>query len=148
MDELALRDYRPGDDAALYALDLVCFEPVFRFTRRAMRAFAQAPGAVTLLIESGAVLAGFVIAHVDNDIGYIVTLDVAPAFRRHGIARRLMAEAESRILTSGATRIVLHVFEHNLAAIQFYENLGYVRTGVAANFYAHGIDALIYIKQL
>jgi hypothetical protein len=49
VDAVELREYRPGDWEAMYALDLVCFEPAFRFSKRAMRGFAEAPGAVTVL---------------------------------------------------------------------------------------------------
>src|SRR5579871_1173327 len=97
----------------MYALDLECFAPPFRFTRRAMRRFAEQPGAITLLSETDTQppqLAGFVIAHLEGRAAYIATLDVAPAFRRRGLARTLMQETESRALAAGAQEIALHVF--------------------------------------
>lgn len=33
MDHATLRSYRLGDWQAMHALDLLCFEPVFRFSR-------------------------------------------------------------------------------------------------------------------
>ena len=36
----------------MHALDLLCFAPVFQFSRGAMRAFAETPGAVTVLAEA------------------------------------------------------------------------------------------------
>ncbi len=47
-----LRSYRPGDWQAMHALDLLCFAPVFQFSRGAMRSFAETPGAVTVLAET------------------------------------------------------------------------------------------------
>ena len=149
---ITLRDYRPGDDAAMYALDLECFAPPFRFTRRAMRRFAEQPGAITLLAESNLrhppELAGFVIAHMEGRTAYIVTLDVAPAFRRRGLARTLMQETESRARATGAHEIALHVFTGNTGAILFYESLAYGRLRMAENFYARGVHALVYTKLL
>jgi ribosomal-protein-alanine N-acetyltransferase len=146
--EVTLRDYRPGDVEAMYALDVVCFEPVYRFTKRAMRRFAEATGAVTVIADAASELAGFTIAQMEGRVGYVVTLDVAPAWRRRGLARRLMDEAENRIAASGGLAMELHVFTGNLSAIRFYETIGYTRIGLAENFYARGMDALVYSKKL
>ncbi len=157
-----LRSYRLGDWQAMYALDLVCFEPVFQFSRGAMRAFAEAPGAITVLAEAQrelaesqselanpeSELAGFCLAQLKDRTGYVVTLDVAPAFRRRGLARSLMAEIESKLHAAGAVRMELHVFTGNAGAIRFYEGIGYARVGVAKNFYAQNLHALLYRKQL
>ena len=149
----ALRSYRPGDWQAMYALDLICFAPVFRFSRGAMRGFAEAPGAVTLLAEAenrGAQgeLAGFCLTQLDESTGYVVTLDVAPASRRRGLARRLMAEVETKLRAAGAVRMKLHVFSGNAEAIRFYESIGYTQAGAAKDFYAQSLHALLYRKQL
>jgi ribosomal-protein-alanine N-acetyltransferase len=144
---LTLREYRPGDLQALYALDVVCFEPPFRFSRHAMRSFAEAAGAVTVLAEAQGELAGFCIAQLEKQIAYVVTLDVAPGWQRRGLARRLMAELESKAHAAGATAMTLHVFTGNAGAIQFYESIGYGRLGRAEAFYGRGLDALIYRKR-
>jgi ribosomal-protein-alanine N-acetyltransferase len=148
MDHVTLRCYHPGDWQAMHALDLLCFKPAFRFSRGAMRSFAEAPGAVTVLAEALSKLAGFCIAQLQDSTGYVVTLDVARAWRRQGLARRLMAEVESRLHSAGAAEMHLHVFSGNTAAIRFYESIGYTQTGVAENFYAQNLHALIYRKKL
>jgi ribosomal-protein-alanine N-acetyltransferase len=147
MDHATLRSYRLGDWKAMHALDLICFEPVFRFSRGAMRGFAEAPGAVTVLAEAEGKLAGFCIAQLEQRTGYVVTLDVAPTWRRRGLARRLMAEVESRLHSAGAVQMQLHVFPGNAGAIQFYESIGYTRVGVVEDFYARGLHALVYRKK-
>lgn len=165
----ALRSYRPGDWQAMYALDIVCFEPVFRFSRGAMRGFAEAPGAVTVLAEaqrelaetqrelanaerepdnSESELAGFCLTQLDERTGYVVTLDVAPEWRRRGLARRLMAEDESRLQSAGAEEMELHVFTGNAEAIRFYQSIGYTQAGTAKDFYAQSLHALLYRKRL
>ena len=148
VDHATLRSYRLGDWQAMHALDLLCFEPVFRFSRGAMRGFAEAPGAVTVLAEAQGKLAGFCIAQLEDRTGYIVTLDVASAWRRRGLARRLMAELESRLHSADATQMELHVFAGNVGAIRFYESIGYAPAGVADNFYAQNLHALVYRKSL
>jgi ribosomal-protein-alanine N-acetyltransferase len=143
-----LREYRPGDWKAMWALDVLCFEPVFRFSRRAMREFAEAADALTVLAEVDGELAGFCIVHLSESVGYVVTLDVAEAWRRRGLAQRLMAEVERKASNAGAAGMELHAFTGNAGAIRFYERIGYERVGTAENFYGPGLDALIYRKPL
>lgn len=147
---ITLRSYRPGDAAAMYALDLECFAAPFRFTHRTMRRFAEQPRTIALLAETDIQppqLAGFIIAHMEGHTAYIVTLDVAPAFRRRGLARTLMHETESRALAAGAHEIALHVYTGNTNAINFYESLGYRRLRMAEDFYSRGVHALVYRKH-
>ena len=146
--DIILRGYRPSDVEAMYELDLTCFEPPFRFSSRAMKQFAEAPGAVSVLAQSQDGLAGFCIVQREGPVGYVVTLDVAPDWRRRGLAMLLMTETEEKLLAHGASGMALHVFAGNTPAIRFYEKGGYLRAGVAKAFYARGLDALIYRKPL
>jgi ribosomal-protein-alanine N-acetyltransferase len=146
-NEIVLRGYRAGDWRAMYGLDLACFEPPFRFGQREMRRLAEASNALTVLAERHDILVGFCIVHLEDHWGYIVTLDVAPECRRHGLATRLMADIEARTRAAGATGIGLHVFNENSGAIQFYEQIGYDRIGMHEDFYGRGLDALVYRKK-
>jgi [ribosomal protein S18]-alanine N-acetyltransferase len=146
--EVTLKEYRIGDLEAMFALDVVCFEPVFRFSRRAMRRFAEARGALTVLAEAEGELAGFAIVQMEDRVGYVVTLDVAPAWRRRGLARRLMVDVETRVVAAGGVGMELHVFVGNMGAVRFYEGMGYGRMGMVEGFYGRGLDALIYGKRL
>ena len=151
--EVTLREYRVGDVEAMYALDVVCFEPPFRFTKWAMRRFAEAKGAVTVVAEAEGDLVGFAIVQMEGggkagSRGYVVTLDVAPAWRRQGLARRLMEAAEAKAAAAGAARMALHVFVGNVGAVRFYEGMGYRRAATAEGFYGQGLDAAVYLKPL
>lgn len=146
--DVTLRDYRPGDAEAMHALDVLCFEPAFQFSRRAMRSFAEAKSSMTVLAEAGEDLVGFSIIQMEEQLGYVVTLDVAAAWRRQGLARRLMEEMESRVRATGGVGMVLHVFKGNAGAMRFYESMGYGRAGMAEGFYGRGLDALVYQKRM
>ncbi len=56
---------------------------------------------------------------------YVERLVVSPAFRRQGMARRLLSAAEDLARDSGKTTIGLHVSANNLPALRLYENEGY-----------------------
>lgn len=147
-----LRGYVPGDLDALFALDEICFAPEFRFSREALRRFAETRRARVIVAEAGGTVAGFCITHNERTAtgcaGYVVTLDVAPEWRRRGLARRMMLNAEAQVRGEGCRAMLLHVFTGNVEAIRFYEKLGFARSHTAEAFYAPGLDAFVYRKQV
>jgi len=139
----------------MVALDDLCFEPPFRFSRASMKSFAEAKNACVVVAESGddlAELAGFCILHVERSrrkmIGYIVTLDVSAGYRRQGLATELMEAAERLALADGCKSLALHVYTENAAAIAFYQRLGFAYSHTVGSFYAEGLDALVFLKPL
>jgi ribosomal-protein-alanine N-acetyltransferase len=148
MDHIILREYRQGDLDAMYALDVECFEPAFRFSRSAMRGFAEGRGAISVLALSAGELVGFCVAQMEDQVGYVVTLDVAAPWRRKGLARTLMSALEEKVSAAGGRAMALHVSTGNQAAIRLYEGIGYGRVGTAEGFYSPGRDALVYGKRL
>lgn len=146
-ETVVLREYRAGDWERMHALDVECFEPEFRFSRRVMRGFAEDPGAMTVLAEARGDLVGFCVVQMEGQVGYVVTLDVAAAWRRRGLARRMMEEVEAKARAAGGAGMALHVFAGNAGAMRFYEGIGYGRAGRVEGFYGRGLDALVYRKR-
>ncbi len=154
---IRLRDYRTSDLDAMHALDVVCFENPFRFSRGAMRRFAEAKKARVVIAEDEGALVGFVILHIEEveegRVGYIVTLDVSPQYRRKGVAGQLMREAERQAQREGCAALMLHVFTGNEPAIRFYESNGFVRSHreedfYGPSFYGPSMDAWVFHKRL
>lgn len=56
---------------------------------------------------------------------YIEMLGVDPAWRGHGVAHHLIAQAEAAAHGQSATQLALLVASDNAAAIQLYEKLGF-----------------------
>lgn len=146
--EVLFREYHPEDLEALYRLDLECFDPAFRFSRKAMRGFAEAEQAVTVVAECSGELVGFAIAEVADGAAYIATVDVGRRWRRQGLGRRLMEKIEVKTRAEGACSLILHVFTANHGAVQMYSALGYRRLGLAQGFYGRNLDAWVFEKQL
>jgi ribosomal-protein-alanine N-acetyltransferase len=136
----------------MHALDVVCFEKPFRFSRAAMSRFAEAANARVTIAEDEGELVGFVILHIEaaeaGRVGYIVTLDVSPGRRRRGIAGRLIQEAERQAQREGCLALLLHVFTGNEPAIHFYASHGFVRSHREEKFYGPKIDAWVFHKLL
>jgi ribosomal-protein-alanine N-acetyltransferase len=149
---IRFRSYRADDLHGMHALDVVCFEKPFRFSRAAMRRFSEAANARVILAEGQDELVGFVILHIEEAeserIGYIVTLDVSPHHRRRGIAGDLMQQAEQQALQQGCSALFLHVSTDNEPALRFYANHGLVRSHREENFYGPKMDAWVFHKLL
>jgi ribosomal-protein-alanine N-acetyltransferase len=151
---MRLREYRSGDLAAIFALDVVCFAQPFRFSERAMRQFAEARNALTVVAEDEATdeIAGFCIAHIERArkglVAYVVTLDVAPAYRRHGLAREMIRSIEEQVLEAECDAIELHVSTENDGAMAFYESEDYERSHMVKSFYGLGRNAYVYRKPI
>jgi ribosomal-protein-alanine N-acetyltransferase len=112
------RPYNPADLDRITDLDRLCFEAPFRFSRASMRRFAEASNAETVIAETATGgLAGFIITHREPietpepaEAGYLLTIDVAPAFRRHGVAGRLLTRAENWVRSFHGAALLLHVY--------------------------------------
>ncbi len=81
---------------------------------------------------------------------YVERLVVSPAFRRQGMAQRLLAAAEDLARDSGKETIGLHVSANNLPALRLYENEGYEEVSRQRSYltgYFLGIREWLYLKK-
>jgi ribosomal-protein-alanine N-acetyltransferase len=114
-----------------------------------MERFLLLPGARSVLAEADAELRGFALGYPDaSDVARVVTLDVHPDFRRHGLGRRLLRELLSRLAAGGSTRTLLEVDVRNSGAIEFYRREGFRQVGRLASYYGRGLDAFEMSKAL
>ncbi|MGA9667908.1 MAG: N-acetyltransferase [Terracidiphilus sp.] len=146
------RLYKPEDFAALYAIEQVCFQPPFRFSRAYIRQLVSSADAATWIAEEEGRMAGFAIVEwepdVDGTIAYIQTLEVAPEQRGGGVGAKLLGRIEGSAREAGADRIWLHADAENFGAIRLYERHGYRLNGREEDYYARGRAALVYLKSL
>lgn len=104
------------------------------------------PGFVCHKAESPGELFGFVVGQRRGKwgAGWIVTVCVHPAYRRRGVARRLIARCEAGLARQ---RVCLCVRESNQPAIALYRHLGYAVTGTWGGYYQDGENALVMEKS-
>ena len=144
-----LRNALPEDLPRLWALDRVCFEPGIAYSRREIRRFLALPGARSVLAERDGDLLGFALGYPDApDVARVITLDVRPDFRRHGLGRRLLRELLALLAGAGSTRALLEVDVRNSGAIEFYRGEGFRETRRIPSYYARGLDAFEMAKAL
>ena len=103
-----------------------------------------------LVVESDAQIIAYAGAFLPNagGEGDIMTIAVAPEFRRKGIAKELIARLESWAKARGAIAMMLEVDVSNIEAIKLYQNLGYESLNIRKNYYGYGRDAQIMRRGL
>lgn len=93
-------------------------------------------------------LVGVVYCSYTQFDGDIEGICVHPDYRRQGIAKTLMEEAEKQFILNGAEKIFLEVRKSNAGAINLYLGAGYSKISVRKNYYADGEDAVVMAKEL
>ena len=111
----------------------------------------QNPLAVFLVAEDvdAESAVGYLGMHHILDEGFIANLAVHPAYRRQGIARSLLREAQEYAEAHDLARLTLEVRASNVPAIALYEGMGFTRDGIRPGFYdSPKEDAAIYSYYL
>lgn len=149
-----LRPFRISDLEDAYRLDQLCFPPGIAYSRSELGAFVRMRGAKTWvaeLVEYGETsLAGFVIVCQDEGggQGHVITVDVAPAWRRRSVGTLLMDAAEDWLREQGGETVFLETAEHNTSAQAFYLKRGYSKLRRIEDYYADGSPAWLMAKNL
>jgi RimJ/RimL family protein N-acetyltransferase len=123
--------------------------------RRYLRSIRRHPHAAVFVAEvAGTIIGRLSIArdaHPASDHVADVGLMVDCGHRRLGAGTALMVEAERWARQVGVSKLELHVFPYNEAAIALYEGLGYEREGFRRHHYRRGgelVDAILMAKEL
>jgi ribosomal-protein-alanine acetyltransferase len=125
-----------------------CFDQE-AFTKRQIAYLLTDYNTITLVAKAGSDIAGFIIAQIEieNNIlfGHIITINVAPPYRRKKIASKMLKEIEDILKQKGMSECHLEVREDNTAALKLYLSNGYQKIGRLEKYYgkAHGL----YLKK-
>lgn len=148
-----LREFRPSDLDSLYELDQICFAAGIAYSRAQIAGYVRRPRTKTLIAESpsrpGGKIAGFIIAHCGlRRQGHIITLDVAPEWRRQSVGTLLVDAIESWLRGLNAELVSLETAEENRVAQLFYQRHGYHKLRRLENYYGPGAAAWLMAKPL
>lgn len=88
-------------------------------------------------------LAGFLCSWLIAGELQIQNIATAPAFRRQGVAARLLTVVLERSVAAGLDAAWLEVRVSNVAAISLYERFGFRTVARRTAYYADGEDALV-----
>ena len=125
--EVAIRSFREADRPQLERLWCAVFpeDPPRNAPERMIDGAIGVRPESLLVAELDGAVVGVVIAGWDGVRGWIYHLAVAAAYRRRGIATRLVRAAETTLRALGCSKINLQVRASNQAVVAFYRSLGY-----------------------
>ncbi|UCH88706.1 MAG: GNAT family N-acetyltransferase [Thermoplasmata archaeon] len=140
---MAIRKGRVEDIPAFEYIDKLCFPQTIRYSRFDFIYYFFKNNVFTLVCEEGRRIQAFMIADVKStEEGHIISIDVHPNYRRKGLGRNLMDEAEKIFMKLGIQRVTLEVHESNVLAQLFYSDMGYRLEKKLYNYYhsGHGLQ--------
>ncbi|MCS6877352.1 MAG: GNAT family N-acetyltransferase [Geminicoccaceae bacterium] len=139
---LAIRPVGPFDLGRLARLHRRCFaEPWSRADLAHLLAMPGAFGLIARLFEGGLSGldamrgVGFAIARVVRDESELLSLGVAPPWRRRRIGSALLRAAMERARAAGARVMYLEVAVDNFSAQELYRAHGFERVGLRPDYY-------------
>lgn len=133
MHELRIRPYQSSDFAAVIRLWEECGLVVsYNNPQRDIERKLRVNPEWLLVGLVNDKLVASCMAGYEGHRGWINYLAVLPEYRRRGIARAMMREAERKLQAAGCPKIMLQIRETNLEVMQFYEKLGYAKDPVVS----------------
>jgi ribosomal protein S18 acetylase RimI-like enzyme len=121
-----IRLFQPSDDAAVVQLWKDCNLIVpWNDPLRDIRRKLQVQPELFLVGFVAGELAATVMAGYEGHRGWLNYLAVAPEFRRQGLGRKMVAEAEARLRQMGCPKINIQIRTGNTTVIEFYRRIGF-----------------------
>jgi ribosomal protein S18 acetylase RimI-like enzyme len=154
---IRLRSFQKGDLAHLHRLDRICFPPGISYSMAELKYFLVSRRCSCWIAEDTAEdpklkLKGFIIVErlrrAVEMRGHIVTIDVCPRTRRHGVGKLLIQAAEEQMKREGANLLTLEVAVDNGVARAFYVRMGFSRIGRIPDYYPGKLDADVMAKVI
>ncbi len=130
----SLRSVGRADLEPLARLHAQCF-PEDAWDAAALAGILAMKGAEARLAEEMPLPLGLLFAIILDKEAEILTLGVAPAARRQGIARALLEDLFARAHALGASSVVLEVAADNSPALALYESTGFRTVGLRHAYY-------------
>ncbi len=96
----------------------------------------------TVAVASDTVVGFLVWRRVADDEWEVLNMAVAPEFRRHGVARELVAP----LLKSRDIKVYLEVRESNQPARIFYKSMGFQEVSIRQHYYDGPPETAIVMK--
>ena len=130
-------------------LNLRCFKRGENYTKYTFRYLLTAPNILSYkLITAEKQMVGFVFISVNNEIGHITTIGIAPEHRRRGLGEKLLDHIENTLRKKDVSSIYLEVRVSNSPAQKMYLKYGYEIIQKVTRYYHNGEDAYLMSKNL
>jgi len=134
------------DLGALRTLEQECF-PIDAWPLFDLIGVLSFPNVVRLKAVVDDQMIGFIAGdrRSSENLAWVATIGVRPAYQRQGIASALLAACEAQLKVA---RVRLSVRVGNLPAIRLYQGCGYQRVGYWPQYYQDKSDAIVFEKSM
>jgi len=141
-----IRPARQGDLDAILKVEHASFGKD-AYDRKLFAEYYHICGGLFLVGEAGGIVCGYSLTCARGERAELVSLAVAPAARRKGLASDLLASTLRRLRRRKITRISLMVRLTNAAARGFYEKYGFAKVRIVRGYYEDGGDGCLMAKS-
>ena len=143
---MEIRMMKKEDILQLAELEKRCFSDPWSVS--AFEYELKNPLSVWLVAAEGDKVAGYVGSQTVIDESDMMNIAVAPAYRRQGIAEKLISMLIVQLKDRGSYSLTLEVRASSIPAIGLYQRLGFTQVGQRPNYYRNPKeDALILRKE-
>lgn len=136
---------KPEHLESLYEIEKKCFT-IEAFSKEQIENLLYAPNSISLVAVADGKTVGFIIGLLQGKkgekIGYIITIDVTPEYRRKRLGDKLLEEVERIFAENTVQSCYLEVRVDNKAALELYTKHGYKEIVRLKDFYHRGIDGI------
>ena len=135
----------PDDASGIAKIEEACFPDPWDY--RAINDLITSEGAMCFTARDGSRVVAYVIGRLIAPEGEIYRVAVDEAYRRRGVAYRLLDYAVKTSRGRGLESLFLEVRSENEAAISLYRAYGFAEIGRRKNYYRNPTDdAIIMLK--
>ena len=132
--------------AQVAELEKLCFSSPW--SENSIRSELTNPLSLWIVAVEGDKVAGYIGSQSVMGEADMMNVAVAPAYRRQGVAKRLVVRLVEELATQAVSSITLEVRASNVPAIALYEKLSFAQVGRRPNYYTKPKeDALILRKE-
>jgi len=143
---MEVRNMQPADVAQVAELEKLCFSAPW--SENSIRSELTNPLSLWLVAVDGDTIAGYVGSQSVMGEADMMNVAVAPAYRRQGVAERLVALLVDKLTFNNVSSLTLEVRASNEPAIALYRKMSFVQVGRRPNYYTKPKeDALILRKE-
>lgn len=148
LDQMTMRDMVESDLREVMRIEMVSFpDPWAPLAFVTDLRYNEAARYLVCVADDDRI-AGYVGWWSMPDCVSVLKLAVDPAFRRQGVAGKLMKEAFRSCAEQGLDVVQLCVRASNLPAVSFYQGLGFQVADTLDGYYADGEDALMMYRPI
>lgn len=140
------RTIQDSDVSQVAALEAVCFHDPW--SEKSIAGELTNPLSCWIVAQEAEQIVGYVGSQTVLDESDMMNIAVSPAYRRQGIAEKLVQTLIDALRARGSHTLTLEVRASNVPAQALYEKLGFQQIGLRKNYYRNPKeDALILRKE-